>query len=283
MAVNFLSIIEKQHKLLKIFVEIVLIGTIGVIDLLSGFELAFSLFYVIPISLATLYIDRWQGIMASLASALVWLWADMSSGQFYSHPLVPIWNTSIRLSFFVLITMLLSALKRAMDHEKELARTDHLTGALNSRAFTDLAQMEIDRLQRYQHTFTLAYIDLDNFKTVNDRFGHSVGDRVLCAVVSHAQRHLRKIDSIARLGGDEFGVFLPETSQESARVVLGKLHDGLLEEMKQNKWPITFSVGALTCTVPPPSVDELVNIADKLMYTVKEGGKNAIKYGSYEG
>ena len=216
---NFLANLEKQSEPSKILLGFALIGAIGLLDFVTGYELAFSLFYVIPISLATWLIGRRQGIIASLASAFVWLWADVAPGNFYSHLLIPIWNTLLRLSFFIIIALLLSALKNAMEREKELARTDYLTGAVISRAFFELVQMEIDRSQRYKHPFTIVYIDLDNFKTVNDQFGHLIGDQVLRTVVSHAKKHLRKTDVIARLGGDEFALLLPETSQESARFV----------------------------------------------------------------
>lgn len=75
--------------------------------------------------------------------------------------------------FFVIVALLLSTLKSVLEHEKELARTDYLTGAANSRVFYDLLQTEINRSQRYKNPFTIAYIDLDNFKTVNDEFGHT--------------------------------------------------------------------------------------------------------------
>jgi diguanylate cyclase (GGDEF)-like protein len=275
--------LEKLGKPFKILLGFALIGVIGILDFLTGYELGFSLFYVIPIFFVTWLIGRRLGIMASLASAFFWLVADVASGNPHSHTLVPMWNTLIRLSFFVIITLLLSALKSAMEREKELARTDSLTGALNSRFFFELAQMEIDRSRRYEHPFTIVYLDLDNFKTVNDQFGHPTGDQVLRAVVEYAKKHLRKTDVIARLGGDEFALLLPETSQESARVAISKLQSGLLEEMRQNNWPITFSIGVLTCNIAHHTTEELLRMADDLMYSAKRGNKNAIKYATYEG
>jgi len=170
-----------------------------------------------------------------------------------------------------------------MERERAVARTDYLTGAGNLRFFLELLQKEIDRSLRYQHPFTLVYIDVDNFKTVNDQFGHIIGDEVLRTLVRNITTHVRKTDTVARLGGDEFALLLPETTQESARVAISKLQDGLLKEMQQNKWPITFSVGVLTCRAPPVKAGELVRIADELMYSVKYGGKNAITYSTYAG
>jgi diguanylate cyclase (GGDEF)-like protein len=212
---------------------------------------------------------------------LVWLVADVASGNLYSYPLVPVWNTLIRFIFFIITTLLISELRKAKEREGELARLDYLTGAVNSRFFYELAQREIDRSQRYQHPFTLAYIDLDNFKAVNDQFGHATGDQILRTLVSSARGFIRKTDTFARLGGDEFVLLMPETSQESAQSVISRLQSGLLEEMRQNNCPVTFSIGVLTCQAAPPTPNELVKMADNLMYSVKNDGKNAVKYATY--
>lgn len=282
---NFLATLTKiKARPPYIFATgVALTGVIGIADFLTGYEIGFSLFYVLPISMVTWITSRRLGVVTSTVGALIWLWADVSTGHPYSHPLIPVWNTLVRLSFFLIITLLLSALRRAMEHEKELARIDDLTGAVNSRFFYELAQMEIDRFQRYARPFTLAYIDLDDFKGVNDRLGHSAGDEVLRVVAGSARKHLRKSDVVARLGGDEFALLMPETEQESARVVLSKLQLGLLEEMRTGDWRITFSVGALTCNAAPSTTEELVRMADDLMYSAKRDGKNAVRYSTYAG
>jgi diguanylate cyclase (GGDEF)-like protein len=143
--------------------------------------------------------------------------------------------------------------------------------------------MEIDRLERYQHPFTLAYIDLDNFKALNDQSGHLTGDKALRATVSFIRSHMRRTDVIARLGGDEFALLLPETNEELARIAVSKIQNGLLEEMQRNNWPITLSIGVLTCRVPPPSTDVLIKMADELMYSVKRQRKNGINYSTFAG
>jgi diguanylate cyclase (GGDEF)-like protein len=280
---SFLEKLEIRSKPFQLSVVFALIGIVGIFDFLTGYELAFSLFYAIPVSLAAWLQGRRLGMFASLLSALVWLGADVVAGHSYSHPFIPVWNTLIRFSFFGIIALLLPALRNAMQRERTLARTDSLTGAVNSRHFFESAQTELDRLQRYRHPFTLAYIDIDNFKAINDQYGHSMGDNVLCAIVSYSQKRLRKIDVIARLGGDEFALLLPETNQEAAQAAVSKLQGGLLEAMRQSGWPITFSIGVLTCTVAPHTNDELVKIADELMYSVKHSNKNAIKYSTYTG
>ena len=278
---NLIAKLEKQNKPFLILLGFIAIGVIGIIDYLTGYEFSFSVFYVLPISLVTWLTSQRFGLLASLASAIVWFSADIATGHPYPHPLIPVWNTLIRLSFFVIITLLLCALKRALQRESEMARTDHLTGAVNLRFFYEVAQMEIDRLERYKHPFTLAYIDLDNFKIINDQFGHSAGDQVLYTVASSVKKQVRRTDVFARLGGDEFALLLPETDQESARLAISKIQGNLLDEMQKNNWPITFSIGVLTCQVAPYSTDELVRMADELMYSVKQNNKNAIRYSTY--
>lgn len=282
-----MSLLLAFEKLRKPFFYVIigftLIGIIGAIDFLTGYELSLSVFYVIPIFLVTWFTGRTLGLLTSLVSAVVWFAADIIAAHPYSHALIPVWNSFIRLTFFVVITYLFSSLKSSTERERELSRKDYLTGAANPRFFYKLAQMEIDRFQRYAHPFSLAFIDLDNFKFVNDQFGHAVGDEVLRAVVSSVKKHSRKTDVIARLGGDEFALLLSETSEESARVVLSKVQAMLLEEMRQNNWQITFSIGVVTCNASPKTTDELVRMADELMYSVKKSSKNAIKYASYAG
>lgn len=283
MNMRFLAVFEKRSKPFWMFLGMALIAGVGIIDFLTGYELAFSLFYLIPVSIVAWATTLRLGVLTALASAMVWLVADAAAGNFYSQPFIYVWNTFIRFSFFIVTALLLAALKRTLGHEKELARTDYLTGAANSRFFYDLLEMEMDRFPRYKRPFTLTYIDLDNFKSVNDRFGHLVGDQVLCMVVNSAKMNLRKTDVVARLGGDEFALLLPETDQQSARVALAKIHDGLIKMMRQNDWPVTFSIGALTCSAVPASSDELLRIADELMYDVKCDSKDAIKYSVYAG
>jgi diguanylate cyclase (GGDEF)-like protein len=259
-----------------------LIGVIvvGVADTLTGAEFAFSLFYLLPIVLVTWFSGRNLGLVMSVVSAVTWFAADALAGQVYSQPLFRFWNAFVRLGFFVIVTYLLPVLK-ALEHEKETARIDELTGAANRRHFFEVAQSELDRSQRTERPFSTVYLDIDNFKDVNDKWGHQVGDQLLCALVNRARLALRKTDLLARLGGDEFIALLPETGGEAAHIVVGKLQHALLEEMHRHHWPVTFSIGVLTCADAHLTPDELISRADALMYTVKKKGKNDIAYAVY--
>ena len=167
-------------------------------------------------------------------------------------------------------------LNEVLQREKELARTDVLTGLANRRAFYEALQVERSRAARYRRPITLACVDLDNFKRVNDTLGHSVGDELLARVADVLRQTLRLTDTIGRLGGDEFALLLPETDAPSAEALLEKLRVVLRRAMEARKWPVTFSVGAATFLENPPSIEHMIQTADELMYAVKKSGKNRI-------
>lgn len=258
----------------------ILLGGVAFLDYITGVELSFSLFYLIPISLLAWTISERLGLVIAFLSAGIWMAVDVWSGNRYSSVFPYIWNAVIRLGFFLLPVFMIR-LNRAMQHEKALARIDFLTGVLNTRFFHELAQMEINRSVRYKHPFTLAFIDIDNFKSINDTFGHTTGDTVLRTIAGNIQTHLRKTDLVARMGGDEFVVLLPETDGNTAPVVISNMQHALSKEMQENNWHVTFSIGVLTFTDVQLSVDEMLGRVDKLMYTVKHSGKNNIHYASH--
>ncbi len=137
--------------------------------------------------------------------------ADMLAQHIYSHPAIPVWDAFRRFAVFIIITVVLSALKNALENEKKLARVDHLTEVANFRSFVDRLEAEIVRSRRHQYIFSLAYLDLDNFKIVNDQFGHEAGNKLLRETALLIQKEIRKTDLLGRLGGDEFAVLMPET------------------------------------------------------------------------
>jgi diguanylate cyclase (GGDEF)-like protein len=251
---------------------------IGVFRFLTGPEFALSLFYLLPIAVATWYAGRWVGIMVSLASATSWLIADLNMLPSFSGIWIPCLNETFRLSVFLIITLTLAKLKITMDNYKALGRTDPLTEVLNRRAFYDLAEMELNKARRYQKPLSVLYVDVDNFKQINDRLGHHAGDALLCSTAKTIKSNIRAIDIIARFGGDEFVVLLAETGPESIALVARKIRGKLLQLMQNKNWPVTFSIGAVTFENPPCSVDELIDAADSQMYFAKNSGKNRIHY-----
>jgi diguanylate cyclase (GGDEF)-like protein len=274
---------NKRGKWFWGVVSLVLVAVIGLVDYVTSKDISMGLFYLSPISLVTWFISRPFGIAAAIVCTSLWAGTDMLTGLSYPSLGFYLWNIGVRLVSLMIVTLLLSALKKSLEKERTSSRMDYLTGAVNRRFFFDLTQMEIERLQRYKRPFTLIYFDLDNFKSVNDNQGHAQGDAALRTISDNARKCLRATDVFARLGGDEFAVLLPETAEQEAEIVAGKMAAILLDAMRENHWLVTFSIGVLTCQVPPATVDEIVNKADQLMYSVKNSGKDGIAYSVYAG
>lgn len=264
--------------MLQVAFAIVQILLIGLADYITGYELSFSILYLVPVTFTTWFVGRNMGVLTAIISAFVWFKVDIFAGHLYSHFAIPYWNALVRLGFFLIVSFMLSRLKSSLEIEKRLSRTDSLTGVANSRDFYDSANKEIYKAGRYKQPFTAIYFDVDNFKGVNDHFGHKTGDSLLCAVAQTVKKNIRLTDVFARLGGDEFALLLPETGPEAARKLVAKLNLLLLETVNENKWPVTFSFGVVTFNRPPESVDAMIKKIDNVMYTVKNSGKNAVKF-----
>jgi diguanylate cyclase (GGDEF)-like protein len=250
---------------------------IAMLDWVTGIEVSFSIFYLAPLVWVAWFEGRRLGLAVALLAAAAWYAADRLGGQSYTHDLIPVWNALVRLGFFVLAVEASHRLRVAMSEAERLARTDALTGLCNLRAFRDAMNGEINRSQRYHRAFSVAYVDVDDFKLVNDRLGHDVGDRVLEEVSRVLQANLRSVDLPARMGGDEFAILLPETDADQARSLIDKLHRLLGSVATRNRWPISFSVGVASFATPPESLERVIRCADELMYQVKHSGKAAIR------
>jgi diguanylate cyclase (GGDEF)-like protein len=263
-------------------VSSLMILLVGVLDVLTGPEISLAIFYLIPVAFVSWFTGRWNGILYAIVSVLIERIAVSLSGEVATLSLALYWNSTVLLLFFLVVVYLLTEYKNRVEREEILSRTDPLTEVANSRYFYTLAEMEIERLSRYEHPFTVAYMDIDNFKEINDRFGHRIGDELLCLVASTMQNNLRITDMVARLGGDEFIILLPETKGEGALTIFFRLRQLLMAALKSRGWEVTFSVGAITFISPPMSVDSMIKSVDQLMYTVKTSGKDRIQHEIYE-
>ncbi|MBI2487790.1 MAG: diguanylate cyclase [Deltaproteobacteria bacterium] len=269
---------SKQSKLFLIVLGFVIVLLFGVIDYITGPDISFSIFYLLPISLVVWFAGKRSGILMSIISALAWYEAYISTVHSYSFSAIFYWNAVMRLGLFLIVTYILSALKRALEKEKALARMDPLTEIANRRQFFESVDIEINRARRYKRPLTVTYVDIDDFKIVNDRFGHLTGDNLLRLVAETIKDNIRVVDVVSRLGGDEFAILLPETGPESSKLIVHRVQKKLLDAVHQNGWPVTFSIGVVTYTIPPSPVDKMLNEVDGLMYSVKNSNKNMIKY-----
>jgi diguanylate cyclase (GGDEF)-like protein len=275
--VPFLNALLKNKSPPVVFlVGLAFVALVGVVDLLLGFELSFSSFYLVPISMVAWFAPLWSGYLISIICAIVWLLVDYRSGHTYSHWFIPIWNAFVRLLFFLVTTYLLGEVKMRLNQERVLASIDGLTQVLNASAFKEQTAKVLQLAKRYHHPSVLGFIDLDNFKPINDQYGHSEGDRVLVAVAGTLARCVRSTDILGRMGGDEFAVYMPEVNEEDARLSFARIRDELLKTATDNHWPVGFSIGVAVFEQACDNIDQALKQADRLMYSVKQGGKNDI-------
>jgi len=273
MLVDFLA---RQPRSVVTALAVVLCIVVGVLDGLSGPDYSLVPFYLVPVVLAAWFVGRRTGYLLSFTSALVWLVAEMADGRYHRLDFVLYWNDFMELLLFLLTVLVVSALKGALEREHGIALTDQVTGMPNRRHFYALVTGEIRRNHRYDTPFTIAYLDIDNFKTVNDTMGHAEGDNLLRQVGAIIAGAIRETDTVARLGGDEFALLLPETARESALTVAVKVRQQLKKGV-EGRWPVSFSMGMVTYLKSPAAIDDVVGRADRLMYEVKKGGKDALR------
>lgn len=272
--------LEQMPRNARLILSVVLTAVIALIYYLTDSQIAISIFFLAPISVATWTSGLRVGILFSILSVVGWSLADYFNEIQNSHVAWMIVNEALRLLLFVAGASVLSALKRLVEEHKSAARIDELTGIANRRAFYEAARTEIARANRNPGPFTVVFTDIDNFKNVNDQFGHSVGDRLLSMTAGIMRQNVREIDQVARLGGDEFVILLSGSDSNGATAVMERLRSDLADMARKNNWPISFSAGAVTFVRPPESVDEMITKADSLMYSVKQGGKNHIRQSS---
>lgn len=277
---NIIDVLRRIPAYWVVIFSVALVAVIGVLDYLTGVELSLDIFLLVPIILTSWYVNRAAGTSLAILSAAVWALANYKERATFFTPLFFDINVIERLGLFIVIVLLISELRFVFDRVERLSRIDSLTKLLNPGAFYGTTTIELGRAQRFSRPFTMAYLDVDNFKTINDEYGHLAGDdliRIIGSVITH---NIRAIDIAGRLGGDEFAIMLPETEEEQARDVIDRLVAELSQVMADKGYKTTLSIGVVTASHFPTTIDDVIRRADHAMYIAKKGGKNAVSYKS---
>lgn len=275
---NIAGFLERRSRPVLVLLGVMAILLIGVGDYFATKRvLEFSVFFVLPISFFTWFLSRTAGLVVCPIVGLIILGVNLGSRTYLANINIAYWNAAVWLGFFVLFTFIVADLKALHQRDRHLARVDSLTGAATRLAFYEFANDEVHRARRLNQPITLAYLDIDYFKQINDRNGHSAGDQVLMAVAQSMKAGTRRTDMVARMGGDEFALLLPNTHKAAAAALLTKIGSFLRRSMKERGWPVTFSIGAVTFQSAPESVGYMIECADEIMYSVKQNGKNSLR------
>jgi diguanylate cyclase (GGDEF)-like protein len=197
------------------------------------------------------------------------------------------WQESLLENFFTLIMGIISWVliasyenkwSKANAELKKLASIDSLTGVLSRRSFLEKAEAEFTRAKRFTRPFTCGIIDIDVFKSINDNFGHLIGDKVLEELARVAMNNIRQQDFIGRLGGDEFGIAFVETSETEAHLIIERIGE---QWKKTNifsddgrKLTISFSTGISSTLASNESLIDCIRRTDHALYAAKQTGKN---------
>jgi len=171
----------------------------------------------------------------------------------------------------------IESLKSELEQLRGLVQTDQITGAFNRRGLDDIFKREAARADRNAQSLGVVLIDLDNFKQINDNFGHQYGDSVLINLVNIAKETLRPSDIVARFGGEEFVILLPDVEMEDALTIIQRLQNNLAKnfsiQVDKQSMPVTFSAGIALRSFGEQQ-NSVISRADKALYQAKRTGKN---------
>jgi len=188
----------------------------------------------------------------------------------------------ITLGFVLILLISLRGLDITSGKLTSLAITDGLTGLYNQFYIKERLQEELYRSERYKHSLGLLMIDLDDFKTLNDKYGHIAGDRILRSFANLIKETIRPSDVPARYGGEEFLIILPETSCQNAISVAERIRQKIalypfeIGSLKEQSSPFTISIGVCAFPGRGRTVEELITLADLALYQAKKEGKNKV-------
>lgn len=263
------------RRALRLGSNAVLVGGVYWLNAYTPADVRLGILYVVPVLLVT-----WQdGLAAGIVFAIGTTALRYVVGVAQMPPgTLPAARLANEAGFLVVVGIAMAGLVQLRRTQQALARLasyDQLTAALTAPAFATRLKTELERARRYHRPLALLYMDLDDFKAVNDRHGHGTGDAVLRLVGDAIQRTLREADVVGRLGGDEFAVLMPETDGAVALAAANRLAMAIRSTF-QGTPSVTISIGIVTAPESGGDPDALLRSADAAMYEAKRGGKDRV-------
>ena len=266
---------DRLRRAARIVGEAILVGLVYWVNQHTPSDVRLGILYVVPVLLATWDDGLAWGSAFAIGTALLRYVIGLEQMPSETAPLVRIANEAAYLTVVGVAMAGLVQLRRTQAQLEGLAAHDSLTGALNSRAFAERLGQELDRNRRYNRPLALLYLDLDDFKAVNDRHGHQTGDAVLRLVADATRSAVRQSDVVGRLGGDEFAVLMAETEGTVAHAAATRLAAGIRTVFRGTP-SVTASIGLVSSLGAATGVEELLRRADQAMYEAKRAGKDRV-------
>ncbi len=266
---------QLSHFVAKTAVIVAGSALVGLVDFVTGIEIRVFALYYLPIAYAAWHFGRKGGGAAVILATGVWVASNVLSGRHYSHTSIWVINAVVQGIAFTVVAILIAVLRERELRERSIAGLDSLTSLLNRRAFFDTGNRIVERCRRMTRPVTIAYIDLDDFKLVNDRAGHLAGDQLLREVADLIKLAVRPGDLVARFGGDEFVVLLPELAAHDALPVLERVRTAIEHAFQSQEQPVRATIGAAAFK-SLPGLETMIVSADDAMYAAKRAGRNRV-------
>lgn len=260
---------------------LVAIFLLGLLGIRTDSELTFSSLATLPVLVIAWIDGKRNGLIVAFVAAAMWLIGDLASERQFDADWIPWANAITRQTTYSVAALLVAQIRLQLEREHRHATHDGLTGLQNRRAFFEAGSAEVERARRYAHPLAVIFLDLDDFKQLNDSTGHDAGDAALKATAKALLQALRSSDRVARMGGDEFAVLLPETGYraavETGRKILVAVNAALAAYP-----PVSISIGVAWFGEADRLFPDMLKAADDLMYQAKQGGKHDIRSRDFE-
>jgi diguanylate cyclase (GGDEF)-like protein len=271
-----LSPAPELRRALRLAGDIVLVGIVYVLNSHAPIDVRLGILYIVPVLLVTWHDGIIWGIAFAVGTGVLRYLTGLDQMAPDTPLVIRLTNEAAYLIVLGVAMAGLAQLQHTQTALRQMATQDELTGALNARAFEERLAQELERDRRYNLPLALLYLDLDDFKMVNDRHGHRTGDAVLRLVVNATRRAVRQSDIIGRLGADEFAVLMPETEGAVAEAAATRLAEGIRTVFRGTP-SVTASIGVVAA-VNAASIraEDLLRRADEAMYQAKRGGKDRV-------
>jgi diguanylate cyclase (GGDEF)-like protein len=262
-------------RALRLAIAAGLVCAVYWVNLQTPREVRLGILYIIPVLLVAWQEGLGWGLGFAGATSLLRFVIGIDQMPIDTPLMARLANELAYLAVLGVAIAGLSQLRRTQAQLQLLATHDSLTNVLNARAFSNELSQELARNRRYGRPLALFYLDLDDFKAVNDAHGHATGDAVLRLVADATRGTVRQADIVGRLGGDEFAVLMPETEGTVAHAAATRLVNNVRTVFRGTP-SVTASIGVLAVTGTEAGTDELLRKADQAMYQAKRAGKDRV-------